>query len=229
MPRRLVDPAGVSRELRKFSAPVSACPVRAVLTDSKKRHSKDALSARAVLSPAPPLDGGGVVAGAGVGRCARRHIRPGHQQQVQCARGKGRKQRCVPLTPATSTVLRARIRKRYGHPDEPAFPPIPVVGSATTVSTSASTSANTLPGNNIRHRRRVSGDLDRLGNSLEGIAMSITTKTGALDWSQRRVKFRPRPRIPVPRTRTRWASTPPAPWSPSITTCAPNWRSCNWR
>jgi site-specific recombinase XerD len=40
---------------------------------------------------------------------------------VRCT-GKGRKQRCVPLTPATVSVLRAWLRERGNHPGEPLFP-----------------------------------------------------------------------------------------------------------
>jgi site-specific recombinase XerD len=40
---------------------------------------------------------------------------------VRCT-GKGRKQRCVPLTPATAAVLRGWLRERGNHPDEPLFP-----------------------------------------------------------------------------------------------------------
>jgi len=37
-------------------------------------------------------------------------------------RGKGRKQRCVPLTPATTAILRVWMKERGGLPGEPAFP-----------------------------------------------------------------------------------------------------------
>jgi site-specific recombinase XerD len=40
---------------------------------------------------------------------------------VRCT-GKGRKQRCVPLTPATAAVLRTWLRERGNHPDQPLFP-----------------------------------------------------------------------------------------------------------
>jgi site-specific recombinase XerD len=40
---------------------------------------------------------------------------------VRC-RGKGRKQRCVPLTPATTAILRVWLKERGGLRDEPAFP-----------------------------------------------------------------------------------------------------------
>ena len=40
---------------------------------------------------------------------------------VRCT-GKGRKQRCVPLTLATAAVLRAWLQERGNHPDQPLFP-----------------------------------------------------------------------------------------------------------
>jgi site-specific recombinase XerD len=40
---------------------------------------------------------------------------------VRC-QGKGRKQRCVPLTPATTGILRVWLNERGGLPGEPAFP-----------------------------------------------------------------------------------------------------------
>jgi site-specific recombinase XerD len=40
---------------------------------------------------------------------------------IRCT-GKGRKQRCVPLTTATVAIVRAWLRERAGLPDEPAFP-----------------------------------------------------------------------------------------------------------
>jgi site-specific recombinase XerD len=40
---------------------------------------------------------------------------------VRC-RGKGRKQRCVPLTAATAAILRVWLKERRGQRDEPAFP-----------------------------------------------------------------------------------------------------------
>ena len=43
---------------------------------------------------------------------------------VRCT-GKGRKQRCVPLSPATATVLRAWLRERGNHPGEPLVPTRP--------------------------------------------------------------------------------------------------------
>ncbi|WP_433520628.1 tyrosine-type recombinase/integrase [Nocardia pseudovaccinii] len=48
-------------------------------------------------------------------------IELGSGAHVRC-RGKGRKQRCVPLTPATTAVLRVWLRERHGSPNEPAFP-----------------------------------------------------------------------------------------------------------
>lgn len=36
--------------------------------------------------------------------------------------GKGRKQRCVPLTPATTAILRVWLKERRGLRDEPTFP-----------------------------------------------------------------------------------------------------------
>lgn len=40
---------------------------------------------------------------------------------VRC-QGQGRKQRCVPLTPATTAILRVWMKERHGLRDEPAFP-----------------------------------------------------------------------------------------------------------
>lgn len=40
---------------------------------------------------------------------------------VRC-QGKGRKQRCVPLTPATAAIMRVWLKERSGLRDEPAFP-----------------------------------------------------------------------------------------------------------
>jgi site-specific recombinase XerD len=40
---------------------------------------------------------------------------------VHC-QGKGRKQRCVPLTPATTAILHVWMKERHGLRDEPAFP-----------------------------------------------------------------------------------------------------------
>jgi integrase len=40
---------------------------------------------------------------------------------VRCS-GKGRKQRCTPLTPQTVSTLGAWIRERAGNPDDPLFP-----------------------------------------------------------------------------------------------------------
>ena len=52
-------------------------------------------------------------------RCADVHL--GRAPHVQCA-GKGRKQRCTPLTGPTVAALRAWLAERQGHPDEPLFP-----------------------------------------------------------------------------------------------------------
>jgi site-specific recombinase XerD len=48
-------------------------------------------------------------------------VQLGAAAHVRCT-GKGRKQRCVPLTSATTAMLRAWQRERAGHPDEPLFP-----------------------------------------------------------------------------------------------------------
>jgi site-specific recombinase XerD len=45
----------------------------------------------------------------------------GREGHVRC-QGKGRKQRCVPLTPATTAILRVWLKERRGLGDEPAFP-----------------------------------------------------------------------------------------------------------
>jgi site-specific recombinase XerD len=59
------------------------------------------------LSELTGLNCGGVVLGPG--------------PHVRCL-GKGRKQRCVPLTRATTAILRVWMKERHGLRDEPAFP-----------------------------------------------------------------------------------------------------------
>jgi site-specific recombinase XerD len=59
------------------------------------------------LSELTGLNNGDIVLGAGA------HVR---------CRGKGRKQRCVPLTTATTVILRQWLKERAGLRDEPAFP-----------------------------------------------------------------------------------------------------------
>ncbi|MFI6369200.1 tyrosine-type recombinase/integrase [Nocardia sp. NPDC050630] len=51
--------------------------------------------------------------------CGDIELGPGAHARCQ---GKGRKQRCVPLTPATTAVLRVWFHERHGHLDQPAFP-----------------------------------------------------------------------------------------------------------
>jgi site-specific recombinase XerD len=48
-------------------------------------------------------------------------IELGNGAHIRCT-GKGRKQRCVPLTTTTVAIVRAWLRERAGQPDEPAFP-----------------------------------------------------------------------------------------------------------
>lgn len=52
-------------------------------------------------------------------RCHDVDLGPG--AHVRCL-GKGRKQRCTPLTSQTVTVLRAWLRERQGQPEDPLFP-----------------------------------------------------------------------------------------------------------
>lgn len=52
-------------------------------------------------------------------RCADVHL--GRGPHVQCA-GKGRKQRCTPLTGQTVAALHNWLAERHGYPDEPLFP-----------------------------------------------------------------------------------------------------------
>ena len=52
-------------------------------------------------------------------RC--KDIQLGTGPHVNCT-GKGRKQRCTPLTRQTVTTLRAWLRERHGQPDDPLFP-----------------------------------------------------------------------------------------------------------
>jgi integrase/recombinase XerD len=51
-------------------------------------------------------------------RCRDVHL--GHGAHVRCL-GKGRKQRCTPLTSQTVAVLQAWLRERQGQPDDPRF------------------------------------------------------------------------------------------------------------
>ncbi|MFE3281057.1 tyrosine-type recombinase/integrase [Nocardia sp. NPDC059239] len=51
--------------------------------------------------------------------CADIQLGPG--AHARC-RGKGRKQQCVPLTPATTAVLRVWFHERHEHLNQPAFP-----------------------------------------------------------------------------------------------------------
>ena len=51
----------------------------------------------------------------------RGDVELGTGAHVRC-RGKGRKQRCVPLTPTTVTILRIWLRERAGLRDDPVFP-----------------------------------------------------------------------------------------------------------
>ena len=52
-------------------------------------------------------------------RCRDVHL--GHGAHVRCL-GKGRKQRCTPLTGQTVAVLQTWLRERQGQPDDPLFP-----------------------------------------------------------------------------------------------------------
>jgi len=52
-------------------------------------------------------------------RCRDVHVGPG--AHVRCL-GKGRKQRCTPLTGQTVAVLQAWLRERQGRPADPLFP-----------------------------------------------------------------------------------------------------------
>ncbi|HEX2288794.1 MAG TPA: tyrosine-type recombinase/integrase [Pseudonocardiaceae bacterium] len=52
-------------------------------------------------------------------RCRDVHL--GHGAHVRCL-GKGRKQRCTPLTSQTVAVLQAWLRERQGQPNDPLFP-----------------------------------------------------------------------------------------------------------
>jgi integrase/recombinase XerD len=52
-------------------------------------------------------------------RCHDVHLGPG--AHVRCL-GKGRKQRCTPLTSQTVAVLRTWLRERQGRPEDPLFP-----------------------------------------------------------------------------------------------------------
>jgi site-specific recombinase XerD len=51
--------------------------------------------------------------------CADTHLGPG--AHVRC-QGKGRKQRCVPLTTTTAAILRVWCKERGGHDNDPLFP-----------------------------------------------------------------------------------------------------------
>src|SRR6266550_3991471 len=52
-------------------------------------------------------------------RCRDVHL--GHGAHIRCL-GKGRKQRCTPLTGQTVAVLQTWLRERQGQPDDPLFP-----------------------------------------------------------------------------------------------------------
>ena len=63
---------------------------------------------------------------------------------VRC-QGKGRKQRCVPLTAATTAILRPWLKERAGQSGEPLSPPAPGAASATTPSKPGSRSTSRWP------------------------------------------------------------------------------------
>lgn len=79
----------------------------------------------------------------------------GTHAHIRCT-GKGRKERCTPLTRQTMQVLRAWLRERRGTPDDPVFPSyrraaLSLDALEKTVTKYAATAATTCP--SLRHKR----------------------------------------------------------------------------
>ena len=76
-------------------------------------------------------------------------IVPGKHAHIRCT-GKGRKERCTPLTRQTMDVLRAWLKERGGAPDDPVFPStrrgvLSLDALGKIVKKHAATAANTCP------------------------------------------------------------------------------------
>ncbi len=83
-------------------------------------------------------------------------IVPGKHAHIRCT-GKGRKERCTPLTRQTMDVLRAWLKERGGAPEDPVFPStrrgvLSLDALAKMVKKHAATAAKTCPS---LHRKRV--------------------------------------------------------------------------
>ena len=82
-------------------------------------------------------------------------IVPGKHAHIRCT-GKGRKERCTPLTRQTMDVLRTWLKEREGAPDDPVFPStrrgvLSLDALAKIVKKHAATAANTRP--SLQHKR----------------------------------------------------------------------------
>ena len=79
----------------------------------------------------------------------------GNGPHLRC-RGKGRKERCTPLTPQAAKILRAWIRERGGQPEDPLFPsrrgtPLSRDAVARLVAVHAETAAGNCPSIGGKH------------------------------------------------------------------------------
>jgi site-specific recombinase XerD len=82
-------------------------------------------------------------------------IMPGSHAYIRCT-GKGRKERCTPLTRQTMEVLRAWLKERHGVPDDPIFPSyrrgtLSLDALEKIVKKHAATAAKTCP--SLHHKR----------------------------------------------------------------------------
>lgn len=82
-------------------------------------------------------------------------ITPGTHPLIRCT-GKGRKERCIPLTRQAMDVLRAWLKERQGAPSDPVFPsyrrgPLSLDALEKLVTKHAATAAEACP--SLRHKR----------------------------------------------------------------------------